>query len=157
VSQIDTLATAIKANLDLVSEVGVTYAHGLLPTTDDWADFITAFTVTVGGQRQVRAWTIQYLNEKRRYLSLGNQKVMREITFLIRAHLSMTATSETVFRGLLESAVTELDQDPGLGGACIDHDACDVSVPDNGAVLFLGDVLVHYGEITLVARVEQTL
>jgi len=156
-SQIDILATAIKANLDLVSDVGVTYDHGLLPTTNDWADFITAFTVTVDGQRQVRAWTVQYLSEKRAYRVLGNQKVLREITFMIRAHLSMTATSETVFRGLLESAVTELDQDSNLGGACIDHDACDVAVPDNGAGLFLGEVLVHYAEITLVARVEQTL
>jgi len=156
-SQIDILATAIKANLDLVSNVGVTYDHGLLPTTNDWADFLDAFTLTVGGQRQVRAWTVQYINEKRAYRVIGNQKVLREITFLIRAHLSMTATSETVFRGLLESAVTELDQDSNLGGTCIDHDACDVAVPDNGAGLVLGDVLVHYAEITLVARVEQTL
>jgi hypothetical protein len=157
VSQIDTLATAIETDLDLVTDVGVTYDHGLLPTTNDWADFIAAFTVVVAGQRQVRAWTIQYLSEKRRYRTLGSEKVLREITFMIRAHLSMTATSEKVFRGLLESAVTELDSDPDLGGSCIDHDACDVSVPDNGAGLFLGDILCHYGEITLVARVEQTL
>lgn len=156
-SQIDTLATAIKANLDLVTDVGVTYDHGRLPTTNDWADFITALTTTVGGQLQVRAWTVQYIGEKRSFRVMGFQKVLREITFMIRAHLSMTATSETVFRGLLESAVTELDQDPSLGGSCIDHDACDVSVPDSGAGLVLGDVLVHYGEITLVARVEQTL
>ena len=156
-SQIDLLAAAVKADLDLVSNVGVTYDHGLLPTTNDWADFISAFTATIDGQLQVRAWTVQYLGEKRAYRTVGNQKVLREITLMIRAHLSMTATSETVFRGLLESAVTELDQDPGLGGTCIDHDACDVLVPDNGAGLFLGDVLVHYGEITLVARVEQTL
>ena len=156
-SQIDTLALAIKADLDLVTDVGVTYDHGLLPTTNDWADFVVALTTVIGGQRQVRAWTIQYIDEKRAYRVLGNQKVMREITFMIRAHLTMTATSETVFRGLLELAVTELDKDPSLGGAYIDHDACDVAVPDSGAGLFLGDILCHYGEISLVARVEQTL
>lgn len=156
-SQIDTLATAIETDLDKVTDVGATYDHGLWPMTGDWAAFLAAFTVVIAGQRQVRAWTIQYLNEKRAYRTIGNQKVLREITFVIRAHLSMTATSETVFRGLLEDAVTELDSDPGLGGTCIDHDACDVSVPDNGALLYLGDVLCHYAEINLVARVEQTL
>jgi len=156
-SQIDTIATALKADLDAVTDHGATYAHGLLPTTIDWADFIDALTVVVGGQRQVRAWTIAYIGEKRAYRTLGNEKVMREITFLIRAHLSMTDASETTFRGLLESAITKIDADPGLGGSCIDHDACDVTIPDNGAGLFLGDVLEHYGEITVVARVEQSL
>jgi hypothetical protein len=156
-AQLDTLATAIKTDLDTVSNVGVTYSHGLLPTTNDWADFLVAFTTLIGGERQVRAWTVQYLSEKRQYRTVGNNKVLRTVTFLIRAHLSMTATSETVFRGLLESAVTAIDSDPNLGGSCIDHDACDVLVPDNGAGLFLGDILVHYAEITVVARVEQTL
>lgn len=156
-SQISDIAEGIDFNLRLVSDVGVTYSHGLLPTTNDWSEFLDAFSTTIDGQRHIRAWTIQYLGEKRRYRTVGNNKVLREITFLVRAHLSMTATSETIFQKLLEGAVTAIDSDSDLDETCIDHDACDVLVPDNGAGLFLGDILVHYGEITVVVRAEQTL
>ena len=73
------------------------------------------------------------------------------------AEISAASNEQSQGIGQINTAVTELDKDPSLGGACIDHDACDVAVPESGAGLFLGDILCHYGEITLVARVEQTL
>jgi hypothetical protein len=150
------IATALKADLDAVPDVGVTFDTQPLPQ-NDWAAFIRAFTCEIAGKREVRAWSIAYTGERRAYRNAGYSKVIREATFVVRGHLSMNATSDAVFRALVETVATQIDRDPSLGGTCIDHDACDVSIPDNGAGLFLGDVLCHYAEISVVARFEQSL
>lgn len=151
------IAAGVKACLDRVPDVGVTFDWAPLPFSD-WATFLDRFAWTrPDGQLEVRAWSVAFTGEKRAYRLAGYSKVMREVTFLVRGHLSMREDTEPTFRALVGAVATALDADPSLGGTCLDHDAVDVHVPDNGAGLFLGDVLVHYVEITVVARVEQTL
>ena len=156
-------AAGIKAALDTVTDVGVTFDWAPLPLAD-WAAFVDRFLWTpptppvgVAPDPEVRAWSVAFVGEQRAYRNAGYGKLMREVTFLVRGHLSMRGDTEPAFRELVGAVVTAIDADPSLGGTCIDHDACDISIPDNGAGLFLGDVLCHYAEITVVARIEQTL
>ena len=151
------VAAGIKAAIDTVPAVGITFDWAPLPLAD-WAAFVERFTWTrPDGQLEVRAWSVAFVGEKRGYRLAGYGKVMREVTFLVRGHLSMREDTEPMFRELVGLVSTALDAAPSLGGTCIDHDAVDIDIPDNGAGLFLGDVLVHYVEITITARIEQTL
>ena len=156
-------AAGIKAALDTVTDVGVTFDWAPLPLAD-WAAFVERFlwipeipAVGEAPDPEVRAWSVAMTGERRAYRTAGYGRVMREVTFLVRGHLSMRDDTEPTFRELVGAVATALDSDPSLGETCIDHDACDVSIPDKGAGLFLGDVLVHYAEITVVARIEQAL
>lgn len=150
-------AAGLKAAIDRVASVGVTFDWAPLPLTD-WAAFLARFAWTrPDGLLEVRAWSIAFAGETRAYRTAGYGKVLREVTFLVRGHLSMRGDTEPTFRTLVGAVATEIDRDPSLGGTCIEHDACDVAIPDNGGGLLLGDTLVHYVEITVVARIEQTL
>ena len=158
--QVAPAAAAIKAVLDGIPDAGVVFDWQPLPG-NDWAEFVRMFTTEVGDppRREVRAWSVTFtgLRGSYRAIGIGSSKVMREAVFLVRAHVAMRADTEPAFRALLVAAADALDADRDLGGTVIEHDACDVLVPDNGAGLFLGDVLCHYGEITVAARYEVTL
>ena len=156
-------ATQIKAILDGVGDIGVTFDHQPLPR-NDWAAFIESFTTVLAGKRVVRAWTVQYLGEVRvdraiaRAGAGGGAKTIRGIRWVIRGHMSWDdPTSEAIFRDLVELVVTRLDERRSLNGTALDHDPCDVDMPNNGAGVFLGDVLCHFAEISMTAKAEQTL
>lgn len=83
------IAAGVKACLDRVSGVGVTFDWAPLPFSD-WATFLDRFAWTrPDGQLEVRAWSVAFTGEKRAYRNAGYSKVMREVTFLVRGHLSM--------------------------------------------------------------------
>lgn len=153
-----TMATAIKATLDTVTGVGLTYDHVPLPAkSESWEVFVGTFTTTIGGARTVRAWTVGWLGrtpkEVRR--GMGSQKVLQEHRFLIRGYAAIGPTSEAMFRDLADTVANALDANVGLGGTVLEHDPVSVDMPERG--MALADVGVHYAEITLVARVEVTL
>ena len=159
-TRIAEIATGIRTILDGVAGIGVTFDHQPLPV-NDWAAYVRSFTVEAGtpARREVRAWTVAWTGFRGSYraVAVGSQKVLREATFLVRGHMSMRDDTEPVFRALVATVADALDADPSLAGSVIEHDACDVLLPDEGAGIFLGDVLCHYGVITVVARYEVTL
>lgn len=165
-------ATAIKAILEAIDTpggVGVVHDHAPNPAPSDYAAMVDTFTVLekdengddIPDTRQIRAWTIQYLGEARAWtaIAIGATKTVRHPRWMVRAHLSWSEhfDTETTFRNLVEAAVVALDTNRSLGGTALDHDPVQVDVPFNGAGVALGDVLVHYAELTLTAKVEQTL
>lgn len=157
-SQINDTATAIATVIDAVADSGVVYAYQPMPSTD-WASFVDSFTVEIGGVRQVRAWTIQYLGETRveKNIAMGSTKQRRDLRFVVRAHYGWNdPTSEEAFRVQLEAVCDALDAERSIG-PCYDHDPVDVDIPANGAGVVLGDVLCHFAEITVVCQIEQTL
>lgn len=154
-------AAAIAATLALADPVGRVYDHQKMPTGNDWAPFLDAFSVTdADGQSRIQAWTVQYLGEDRvpRTVAMGQTRIMREVSWKVRFHLVWTdaGDSELAFRDLLVAAVTRLDEDMGLGGTAVSHDPCDISTLD-GAGVMLGGFLCHYGEIAFVAHVSDTV
>lgn len=137
-----------------------TYDHQKLPK-NSWDAFLEAFTVEVAGVRRVHAITVEYLGETRTpmVIALGNRKIKREVDWIVRLFLSWddAGDSETTFRSLLVALTTALDSDPAKGGAYLDSDPVDVSVPNNGAGIALGDFLCHYGELTFTAWREENI
>jgi len=155
------IAEAVKADLETVTDIGVVLNSAPLPPfMEDWAEYIDTLTSVIDGQRAVRAWTVGFLGTKvvsvRR--GLGSQKVLREVRFSIRGYLGRHhPDSEATFRDLIETIVAVLDADLGLRGTVIEHAPVDVDLPSNADAVLLGDVVCHYCEITLAARVEMTL
>lgn len=161
-STLNEQAAGIAAVLNTVADVGVVMEKQPNPAPPTFAKFIATFSFTPqGGSKQVRAWTIQYVGETRvnPTMALGASKTMRHTRWVIRGHMSWndSGDSETVFRDLVEAVTTALDAARSLNGTARDHDPCQVDLPANGSGVVLGDVLCHYAEITLTAKVEQTL
>lgn len=152
-------AAALKTAIETVTDVGAVYDYQPFPK-NDWAQFVTTLTVVIGGQRQVRAWTIQYEGEDRRYeaIGIGAVKTIRRINYIIRCHMSWAhPSSDGVFRDLLESAATAIDSARSLGGTALDHDPITIDLPNDASPVMIGDIMCHYAEIRVVVKVVESL
>jgi hypothetical protein len=158
---LNTQAAAIATILETVTDIGRVVDHAPNPAPAEFAKFITAMTTIVDDVRQVRLWTVQYVGEtrERTAIAMGATKTIRHVDWMIRGHLSWSTARDTeqTFRDLLDGVVTALDAGLSLGGTALDHDPCRVQLPAQGAGIMLGDVLCHYAEVSLRAKVEQTL
>jgi hypothetical protein len=152
-------ASALKTAIESVTNSGVVYDYQPFPK-NDWAQFVTTLTVVIGGQRQVRAWTIQYEGEDRRYesIGIGSVKTIRRINYIIRFHMSWAhPSSDGTFRDLIESAATAIDSARSLGGTALDHDPITIDLPNDASPVMIGDIMCHYAEIRVVVKVVQSL
>jgi hypothetical protein len=160
-SGISQTAGEIKNIVLTVPDCGQVYDYQPYPE-GDWSEFVESFTATIAGARQVRAFTVQYIGERREEVAIGigSQKQRRYMNWMVRAHMGHDgAASDIAFRDLVELVADALDKHRSLGAAAgaIDHDPCDISLPNSGAGVVLGDVLCHYAELTFESQHEMTL
>lgn len=152
-------AAALKTALEGITDIGVVYDYQPYPK-NDWAQFIDTLTVKIGGQRQVRAWTIQYDGENRDYqvVGIGSVKTIRSLNYIIRGHLSWSnPTSDKAFRDLVEQVATAVDTARSLGGTALDHQPVTIDLPNDASPVMIGDVLCHYVEIRVIVKAVETL
>ena len=156
---LNTQGDAIAAVLRTVADIGVVLSTQPNPAPMQQAAFIDMFTTEVGGTRTLRAWTVQYLGEQRyrSAIAIGATKTVREIDWIVRAHLAWGVDTESTFRFLVDDVAKALDAAVSLGGTALDHVPVRVAMPAQGAGIVLGDTLCHYAELTFTAKVEQTL
>lgn len=148
-SAIGDQATAIAAVVDDVPDSGIVYSYRPMPK-GDWATFLTAFTVVINNVRHIRAWTVQYMGEERheQNIALGAAKQLHYYRWKVRFYYGWAdPESETVFRAVVEAVANALDSSRTLGGAAISHDPVDITVPNNGDGVMLGDYLCHTAEL----------
>lgn len=162
-SAINDTAAFIKSTIQGVTDVGNVFDYQLYPGAE-WSTFVAAFSLEVGGNVVLRTATVQYLGERRREvaIAIGAQAVQRrELDWVVRYHwgLSGGGDSDPAFRTMLEAIADAIDSARSLAGVAggIDHDPVDITLPDRGAPILLGDVLCHYGELTFTTYHEQTL
>lgn len=160
-SGISDTATEIRNVIATVPDCGQVFDYQPYPK-GDWTEFVNSFTATIGGERVVRAFTVQYIGERRQEVAIGigSQKQQRYMNWMVRAHMGHDgAQSDADFRDLVELVADALDRHRSLSGAAgaIDHDPCDISLPNSGAGVVLGDVLCHYAELTFESQHEMTL
>jgi hypothetical protein len=108
---------------------------------------------------QIRYWSVAYNGETGEYrtIAYGAAKKAREVNWLVRFWMSWDDTSEIVFRDLIEAVVTAIDLNKSLGGTVLDHDACRVSLPNEGQGMVLGDYGCHAAQIRFSALDEVSL
>ncbi len=148
-SAIGDQASAVAVVIDNVVDSGVVYSYRPMPK-GDWATFLTAFTVVIGGVRHIRAWTVQYMGEERQELNIAMSAAKQRhfYRWKVRFYYGWSdPSSEQTFRSIVESVADALDTARTLGGACISHDPVDITVPANGDGVMLGDYLCHTAEI----------
>jgi hypothetical protein len=160
-SGISETADAIRDTVAAVTNVGNVFDYQPYPQ-NNWDEFVALFSLVVNGKLQVRTWTVQYLGERREELAIGigATKQRRYMQWMVRGHMGHNgATSDVEFRDLIELVANALDSNRGLAGVAgvMDHDPCDVSLPNNAAGVVLGDVLCHYVEITFESQHEQNI
>ena len=114
--------------------------------------FIAQFVIPRPGdvtRGQIRYWAVAYAGESAEYLTiaLGAAKKAREVNWLVRFWMSWDDTSEPDFRDLLEAVTTAIDTNKSLLGTVMDHDACMVTLPNQGQGMVLGDYGCHAAEI----------
>lgn len=156
---------ALAALIDGVTDSGVVYPRQPLPK-NDWAAFIRAFTIELAGQKYVRAWTLGYLGEARERMTtnVGSTKVKRILQWQARLHWGWkdsgdiaVAGSDEEFGTMLETVADAIEARPGFGLAGTGyHRGVQISVPAPFGA-YLGDVLVHYGELTITTVNEVTI
>lgn len=151
-------ATVIKARINTVANVGKGFDYDPFPK-GDWAEFVSTFTSDIGGETVVRAFTIKNIHRDTKPLSIavGSEVHRVELTWLVRYFLGHNGdTSDVTFRDLLETIIETLNADRRLTGApsVLDHSPADYDLPNNGALLSLGDVLCHYAEVTFISYHE---
>lgn len=152
-------ATAIANVIATVPNVGLTYNYQPVPLSSDWTDYVNSFTTVINTQRVVRAWAVAYLGEGRAYrtIAIGATKTYRTVRWKVRGYFGFADGSEATFRDLAEQVVAALDKAVSLNGTALEHDPCQVDMPNDGQGISLGGVLCHLVEITLSAKVEETL
>jgi len=161
-SGIGDTAAVIKTTILTVANVGVVFDYQPYPAAE-WDKFIATFTSTIGGVPRLRAFTVQYLGERRVPRTIGGTSgaiQTREIDWLVRAHWGLDdPTTDLAFRDKLEEVCDAIDRERGLNGVAgaTDHDPVDVSLPERGAPILLGDIVCHYAEITFTSYHEQSL
>lgn len=139
-----TLLAQIKSAVEGVTGIGV--VRDYLRWWSDKKDFLDLFRTTIGGQAQIRGWTITRdgipFNE--RYAQGGKHRVTH--MFVIRGVLGLqdgTATEKT-FQALVDSVVDALDDAVTLGGNVRSAGpATAAAITHRG----FGEVLCHYCEI----------
>lgn len=152
-------ATTIKTTISAVSNIGVVYDYDPFPQAD-WEKFVQKFTTEIGGSRVVRAWTIKNVGRDTIPVSIavGSEVQRPKLRWLIRGFVAVTedGASDVVFRDLLEAVTEALNTNRSLSGApsILDHDPADYVLPNNGALLSLGDTICHYGEVTFTSTHE---
>lgn len=154
-------AATIRTTILTVSDVGQVYDYDPFPR-GDWAQFVSLFTATVSGSTVVRAWTIKSVARRTVPLTIAPGAEVQRVEFdwLIRGFLGLDdPTSDAVFRDLLETVVEALNANRSLSGApeIIDHDPADYALPNNGALLALGDTICHYAEVTFTSYHEHVI
>ena len=93
-------------------------------------------------------------------IAIGSEKQRVSLSWIVRGFLGHNGdTSDATFRDLLETVVEALNANRSLTGApsILDHDPADYDLPNNGALLSLGDVVCHYGEVTFISHHEITV
>lgn len=159
-SVINDVATALATTIDAVPDSGVVYSVTKLPSRNEWRAFVDSFTSTIGGERVIRAWVLQYLGETRREstVAVGATKQLREIRYAARYYHGwyQADNSEAAFRDMVEAVADSIDANRSLGGFALDHDPVDIDVPNDGSGVFLGDHLCHYAVINITVQVEAT-
>ena len=152
-------AAVIKATIETVANRGNVYDYDPFPD-GDWAEFVQKFAVTIGGSEVIRAWTIKNTHRDTVPLTISaNSEVQRvHLTWLARFFVghSEADNSDVTFRDLLEAVVETLNANRSLGHVegAYDHDPADYDLPNNGALLSLGDVVCHYAEVTFISHHE---
>jgi hypothetical protein len=153
-------ADKIKTVIELVPDRGVVYTYDPFPA-GEINDFVALLTTEITGRRVVRAWTIKNVGRDTVPISIASgSEVQRPVLrWLLRFFLAVEGNAETTdvtFRDLLEQVTEQLNAKRTLMGApsILDHDPADYSLPNNGALLSLGDVVCHYGEVTFASTHE---
>lgn len=152
-------ATALKATALTVPDIGVVFDYDPFPTSE-WNKYVANFTTEIGGEQVVRAWTIKNVHRDTVPLSIApNQEVQRvQLRWVIRGFLGVRndGATDVTFRDLLELLTETLNANRSLSGApsILDHDPADYDLPNNGALLSLGDTICHYGEVTFTTHHE---
>lgn len=152
-------AAQLKSALEGIANIGKVYDYQPYPK-NDWAQFIDTLTVSIGGQRQVRAWTIQYQGENRDFqaIGVGSVKEIRLLNYIVRGHMSWSnPASDVAFRDLIEQVATALDTARSLGGTALDHQPVTIDLPNDASPVMIGDVLCHYVEIRVVVKAVETI
>lgn len=155
-------AATIKTTVEAVANVGVVFDYDPYPRAE-WQEFVALFTFEVTpGVRVVRAWTIRNIGRRTIAKSIAsNAEVQRvELDWLIRGFFGLNdPASDAQFRDLLEAVTEALNANRGLNGApeILDHDPADYVLPNNGALLALGDVICHYAEVTFTSYHEHVI
>jgi hypothetical protein len=162
VSKVGDTATSIAAIVDGVTDSGVVYDYDPFPD-NDWSAFVAKFTSTIGGKVVVRAWTVKNIARRTVPISIAMGAEVQRIEFdwLVRGFLghNEAATTDSTFRDLLEAVTEALNANRSLAGVagCLDHDPCDYVLPNDGALLSLGDTICHYGEVRFTSYHEQAI
>ena len=136
-----TIRAQIKSTVEGVSGIGV--VHDYVRWASTWQQFLTLYKKSgkINGCSISRVATPAHITARR--------KQERRFAYKLRFYYGLkdSAASEKIFQALIESVVTALSADSDVGGLTYRTDPVQVDIVD--ARMF-GDVLCHYGELTLV-------
>jgi hypothetical protein len=162
VSTLNEIASAIGAVVASVPDTGKVMSQNPSIGLNNIETFVNQFVIPRPGdptRGQIRAWTVAYQGEDGEYrtIAYGAAKKDRTVNWLVRFFMSWDDTSETVFRGLVEAVTIAIDENKSMGGTVMDHDACRVTLPNQGMGMVLGDYGCHAAEIRFRTLDEQSL
>lgn len=152
----------IKTTAQTVTDVGRVLDYAPFPT-GEIQDFVSTFTTTIGGALKVRALTIECVGRRTKPIALAYPSEVQEVEldWYLRYFTAVEdqGASESGFIDRLEAIVEALNSNRHLAGApeIKDHDPADYTLPNNAALLSLGDTICHYGEVTFTSYHEHVI
>ena len=161
-STLNQIAEAIASTIETVTDSGKVLRGNPDIGRNDLKSFGDQFVIPRpddAARGQIRAWTIAYQGEdgEYRFIAMGASKKAREVSWLVRFFMSWDDTSEPDFRDLVEQAVDAIDANKSMSGTIMDHDACRVTLPNQGMGMVLGDYGCHAAEIRFRTLDEKNL
>ena len=161
---------ALRALIATVPDIGKVYRYQKLPEAD-WGHFVESYSAQIAGYLSgadhVRAWTVQYVGERRREYTTNtigtNKKYDLETDWIVRGYFSLAdnedeaTPSEEVFTDLLEVVADTILGDPGLGGFALYQKGDFIIDLDRGVPRSFADLFVHYAEVRMTYFTHITL
>lgn len=134
-----------------VTDIGKVYDYHRY--SNELPSFLNFYQTTIGGQQQIRAWTIAH--EGFESEETNTCRIVRTHRFKIRGYMSLidSIASEKVFAALAETVANALDDATSIrASAYPDTQPASIDVLEHR--LFGGDggALCHYAEITQLVK-----
>lgn len=144
-----TIRASIKTAVEGVSNVGV--VHDYERWAADWSAFLDLFKTKISGSDVIRGWTITCESFPQEQYTFGARgSIQRSYTYKVRGYFGLddSAASEKTAMVVVEDVVEAFDTD-------LDSSTQVTNFPASLTVFeprLLGDVLVHYAEVTVVVE-----
>ena len=148
------IATALKARLDTVANIGTTAARERWSA--DPTAFLDQFKATIGTTVQIRGWTVSLAAIESAPSAYA--AVDRTYRYVIRGYMGFqdSASSETTFLSLVEAVLDALDPRTDLGVASVVDYGVGPATMTHEPRQF-GSFLCHYAEIAVAVEVRKAV